>query len=146
MENLKQFIVDYQVTYHCVGKRGLFHKKEYLFDFSVCYDEATHFEVNTCTVYRALSKTRKLVEKRISKLLKQYENEEYFRIAANTAPRGDFKWSPRIYQVKGVDIKLLNIGKGVAWKEKSIKSALEHLSIEEFKRVYNEVEFNQESN
>lgn len=150
MEDLKQYRVDFKITYHCIGRKGLFRKKEYTFDWVHQYDMMrSTFYINTRNASRAVKKARMLVTKHADYLVEQIKklsDGEFLTITGNTAPKGDFKWSPNVYGITGVEIELLKVTECRVWKEANIKYAMDNLSVEEFKTVFGETIPQQEEN
>ncbi len=144
MEDLKQYRVDFKVTYHCIGRKGLFRKKEYSFDFVMQLDElrAVYSYINARTASSAVKKARARAEKHANYLVEQVKklsDGEYLTITGNTAPDGKFQWSANVYDITGVDIELVKVRQLRVWKDENIKYAMERLSVTEFKSVFNEI-------
>lgn len=150
MEDLKRYRVDFKVTYHCIGHKGFFRKKEYSFDWIHFHDMLrTTFYVNARNTSRAVKKARAITQKNVDFLVKQIEQlpeDDFLIITGNVAPNGDFKWSPRVYRITSVDVELAKVTKICTWKEERIEYAMKHLSVEEFKTVFEETIPQQEEN
>ncbi len=142
MEDLRKYRVDFRVTFHCIGKKGLFRKKEYTFDYVLEKDPMlTIAWINARNSRQALTTAKTRVEKQTSRLVKRIydlKDGDFLTISGNVPPNGNFKRSSKIYGIIGVDIDLIKIIDCGAWKEQTVKYAMEHLSIEEFKSVFGE--------
>lgn len=141
MEDLKQYRVDFRVTYHCIGRKGFFRKKEYAFDWINQYDEhRTSICVNSRTPSRAFKKAKIIATKHANYLVEQAKkvsNNEFLHITGTTQ-NGEFKWSPRVFDITGFEIELVTITHIRTWKEEKVNEAMKKLSIEEFKSVFGE--------
>ncbi len=150
MDDLRKYRIDFRVTFHCIGKKGLFHKKEYSFDHVLERDLLrTVVYLNARTTSRALSKAKALVKKQADYLVQQIndlKDGNFLIITGNTPPNGKFQWSSKVYGITGVDINLIKITDCGAWKDQNIKYAMENLSVEEFKTVFGETIPKQEDN
>lgn len=144
MEDLKQYRVNFRVTYHCIGRKGFFRKKEYTFDFIVESDQIEHtqYYINSKKVSRAIKRTRMITEKYVSRKVEQVKkfsgSKKEFLILGGNDSKGEFRLSPKVYDITGADIELVKITQLKVWKEEKVSEAMKGLSIEEFKSVFGE--------
>ena len=143
MEDLKQYRVDFRVTYHCIGRKGFFHKREYAFDFIIENDSSrqTYSYINSRSASRALKKAKIIATKHAAYTTKQAKGltgDKFLILTGNTAPDGEFKWSPKVYDITGFEVELVKITQVRAWREEKVSEAMKELSIKEFKGVFGE--------
>lgn len=143
MEDLKQYRVDFRVTYHCIGRKGFFRKKEYAFDFVIenSSSRQTYSYVNSRSASRAIKKARIIATKHADYMVEQAKKlsgDKFLILTGNTAPNGEFKWSPKVYDITSVDVELVKIRQLRVWKEEPVEEAMKYLSIEQFKSIFGE--------
>ncbi len=144
MEDLKRYRVEFKIIFHCIGRKGFFHKKDYPFDFTV---EKTSACVNARCSQNAKIKAKAQVKKYVEKFFEETENKlwadnSYIFLKSN-AGRSD-RYSPKVYKLISADIELVKITELLTWKNQTVNYAMEKLSIEEFKQVYGETAPRQE--
>lgn len=144
MESLKQFRVDFQVTYWCEGRKGIFSKKPYKFTVSLCKDIMnTTFFFNVRTEKEAIENGKKVaelvVQRNIDFMETQQQKGEFMILTGNMADTGKFEWSPKIYDITGYEIKFISCKIVCDWSKESVTRAAKELTMEQFKQVFNEI-------
>ncbi len=139
MEDLKRYCINFRITFHCVGQKGLFRKKKYHFDFILENDNLqTIVHVDARNAQKALVRARKRIENQVNYTIQQLKDKGCLVISGNAAPDKKFRRSRKIYEIEGTNIELIKITQLVVWKEQTVKCAIENLSIEKFKSVFGE--------
>lgn len=144
MESLKQFRVDFQVTYWCEGRKGIFSKKPYKFTVSFRKDIMnTTFFFNVRTEKEAIENGKKVaelvVQRNIDFMETQQQKGEFMILTGNMADSGKFEWSPKIYDITGYEIKFISCKTVRDWSKESVARAAKELTMEQFKQVFNEI-------
>lgn len=144
MESLKQFRVDFQVTYWCEGRKGIFSKKPYKFTVSLRKDIMnTTFFFNVRTEKEAIKNGKKVaelvVQRNIDFMETQQQKGEFMILTGNMADTGKFEWSPKIYDITGYEIKFISCKIVCDWSKESVTRAAKELTMEQFKQVFNEI-------
>ena len=142
MESLKQFRVDFQVTFYCEGRKGIF-KKPYKFTVSFCNDfMRSTFFLNVRTKEEAIKDGEKYAMQIAENHLEQAEKqctEDGFIIFTGNMTDGNFKWSPKIYRVTGYEIKFISCEMVCDWAKERVERAARELTMEQFKQVFSEI-------
>lgn len=144
MESLKQFRVDFQVTYWCEGRKGIFSKKPYKFTVSLRKDIMnTTFFFNVRTEKEAIENGKKVaelvVQRNIDFMETQQQKGEFMILTGNMADSGKFEWSPKIYDITRYEIKFISCETVCDWSKESVTRAAKELTMEQFKQVFNEI-------
>lgn len=105
MESLKQFRVNFQVTYWCEGRKGIFSKKPYKFAVSLRNDIMnTTFSFNVRTEKEAIENGKQIAERIVKRNIEtQQQKGEFMTLTRNMADSEKFERSPKIYDITGYD-------------------------------------------
>lgn len=144
MEGLKRFRVDFQVTYYCEGRKGLFRKKPYKFTVTFRNDYMnTSFCFNVRTEKEAVAEGRKIAERVVQRniqcIREMQSKDSYMILTGNIKENGDFAWSPKVYDITGYEIQHISTTLINEWSKTSVKEAIKVLTMEQFKEVFNEI-------
>lgn len=144
MESLKQFRVDFQITFWCEGRKGIFSKKPYKFTVSFRNDRMlSTFLISTRTEKEAVESGKNYVENTVQRWIKQSEENQvtgkYMILTGNMADTGKFEWSPKVYVITGYEIKLISCEMVCDWAKERVERAARELTMEQFKQVFSEI-------
>lgn len=144
MESLKQFRVNFQVTYWCEGRKGIFSKKPYKFTVSLRNDIMnTTFSFNVRTEKEAIENGKQIAERIVKRNIDfmetQQQKGEFMILTGNMADSEKFEWSPKIYDITGYEIKFISCKMVCDWSKERVERAAKELTMEQFKQVFNEI-------
>lgn len=144
MESLKQFRVNFQVTFWCEGRKGIFSKKPYKFTVSFCDDiMLSTFLINARTEKEAVKTGKNYVENIVQCWVEQSEENqatgEYMILTGNMADTKRFEWSPKIYAITGYEIKFISCEMVCDWAKERVERAARELTMEQFKQVFSKI-------
>lgn len=142
MESLKQFRVNFQVTYWCEGRKGIFFKRPYKFTVVFKNDYMnTSFLFNERDVNVAIRKGEELAKKQVQRNLEFMESRrgDFITLTGNIKEDGGFAWSPKVYDITGYEVKFVSATLVQDWSKARVSDAIKTLTVEQFKQVFNEI-------